>query len=217
MNTSAALAIRVWTATSCAKRVLVSVFVLSFIMAVSTPVPCQSDLERRVQDIFLYQPHSAAGEKYNRKAKLEELGSGTEVRDILLKMLRSHAHVEAGTPEYVYLLGATTMLGEMRVKEAIDPLSRLFSDQKINVSVRAFALRSLGQIDPEANKQLLLTTLANSSADHLIRGFAAEALANTNDAQVLKVIERSSREEQNATVRRKLEEAAQKLRAKSKS
>lgn len=193
---------------------LIPVFVLSLIIAAGAPSPCQSSLESKVRDVLLYQPHSDAGEKYNRKAKLEELGSRTEVQAILLKMLEAHAHAEAGTTEYVYLLGATTMLGELRVKDAVVPLSRLFSDQGVNVSVRAFALKSLGQIDAIANKQLLLASLADPAADQLIRGYAAEGLANTNDPQVLKVIERYSRSEQNAAVRKKLEDAAQKLRAR---
>jgi HEAT repeat protein len=75
------------------------------------------------------------------------------------------------------------------------------------------AARSLGQIDPEANKQTLLGALATS--DHyLVRVYAAEALGKTRDAEVLKALERIGREEKDSYVRGEFEKAASALRAK---
>lgn len=193
------------------------VFILSMVLITYTPVRCQSDLKERVQRVLLYQTHADPGEKYKKKTMLKELGREAEVQAILLKMVEEHKHSEPGTEEYQYLLGATLILGEMRAKQAIDSLSRLVSDQNVSGTVRASAIRSLGKIDAKASKELLLTALANVSADRLIRIFAAEALAKTDDSQVLRVMERYSHEEENAYVRQKLEKAVQELRARVQS
>ena len=186
---------------------------LTLMLSSHLPVLCQTNLEAQVRKV-LRNEHGTDDEGFDKKSRLEQVGSKAEVGTILLNLLEQNKYAQPGTEGYKYLIGATSLLGNLQVHEAAKPLSRIFSDRKINTSARAFALRSLGQIDAEANKRLLLTAMADPSADYLIRSFAAEALADTNDPQVLKAVERRIREEQNQTVRRKLEETAQKLRAK---
>ena len=197
------------------KSIFVPIITLFLTLAVCAPAQCQTDLEKRIQMSLLYQPME--GENYNAKAKIEQLGQSEEVKSILLEMLERYKNSELGTEEYLYFAGATRMLGELKEKRAIELLTQILFDQQINKGVRAYAARSLGQIDPVRNKQSLLKALANASDYFGIRIEAAEALATTKDPQVLKVLERYSREERDVYVKQKFEKAAQDLRAKIRS
>jgi HEAT repeat protein len=115
--------------------------------------------------------------------------------------------------EELYLDGAVYMLGELKVKEAEENLSRILLDRTADRRTRAWAAKSLGQIDAEANKNILLEALRPHNY-HLIRINAAEALANTKDRNVLRTLEAYSREERDDYVRQRLQKATDKLRAK---
>lgn len=195
------------------KNMVIWAVTLSVALAACLPAMAQSDLETKIERIFLYQPVYA--EKYDRRTKIEELGRAEEVQAILLKMLIKYKYSEPETKEAGYLTGATWMLGAMEVKQAVGPLSQMLFDRKVHENVRALAARSLGQIDPEGNKQSLLKALANVSDYHLTRIYAAEALAKTKDAQVLTALERYSREERDPYVRQKFEKAAKELRTRT--
>lgn len=176
------------------------------------PTQCQTDIEKRIQMILLYQP--IEGENYNAKAKIAQLGQIENVKSILLEIVGKYKQSEPGTEEYLYFAGAIRMLGELKEKRAIELLTQILFDQHINKGVRAYAARSLGQIDPERSKQSLLKALANKSDYFGVRVEAAEALATTRDRQVLKALERHSCEEKDSFVRQKLETAAKELRAR---
>lgn len=197
------------------KGILVYVVALSVWVAICEPVQAQSDLEKEVQMIFLR--HVGEGEKYDKKAKLEELGHKDEVQTILLNMLTKYKYSRPGTAEFLYLNGSTWMLGAMGVKQSIPPLSNVLVDQRIDPTIRALALRSLGQIDVHENKKLLIRELTNKSNDHLIRVFAAEALAKTKDLKVLRILERCISEERDSHVREKFARSAQELKENLKS
>lgn len=186
------------------------------VLAMHLPVQSQSDpdLERKVEAILRYQPRIDAGEKYDTKAKLEELGHEEEVKAILLRMLTQYKYSEAETLQFVYLNAATWMLGAMKVKQAEAPLSQILFDPGVHENVRALAARSLGQIDAEANKQVLMRALANVSDYFAVRVYAAEGLAKTKDPEALKALERYSREERDPYVREAFQKAAQEVRAK---
>lgn len=189
------------------KDIIVLVSVLAAVLTVCVPVQGQSDLERKIAEIFLYQPRE--GEQYDAKNKVEQLGSPGEVKAVLLRMLTEHKHSKPGTKEFLYLVGATQALGEIKEIQAADALSWFLFDQNVDRVVRALAVKSLGQIDPEGNKDLLLRVMADVPGHPLTRIYAAEALAKTKDPQVAEALIRYSREEQDAYVRGKLEKAAQ--------
>lgn len=190
-------------------RNVLGTIVVYLIMAVSLPIYGQSDLERKIEMIFRYQPME--GEKYDAKAKIEELGSRNEVGGILLGMLKKYKHSEPGSMESIYLNGATWMLGEFKDQRATNLLSQMLFDTKTHENVRALAARSLGQIDAEGNKRLLLKALANKDDYFQIRVYAAEALGKTKDSEVLKALEKYSREETDSHVKQQFEKAAREL------
>ncbi len=188
-------------------------FSLSFLLlSASFLALAQSDLEGKVELIFLYQP--VPGETYDRKAKIEQLGSGKEVRAILLRMLTKYKNSEPGSKEYLLLAGATSMLGEMNEKQSAALLSQMLLEQKVHENIRALATRSLGQIDPEGNKQVLLKVLANKEDYFVIRVYAAEALGKTKDLEALKALEKHSSEEKDPHVKQVFEKARNELKAK---
>jgi HEAT repeat protein len=186
--------------------------ILALIMTIYLPVCSQSDLEEKIKMIFLYQPHPEAGEKYDRRAEIEKLSPKEQVRGILLVMLVNHQYATPGTEEYLYLTGATSVLGRLRDARAEDQLSSMLFDQNVHENARALAAQSLGQIDPEKNKHLFLRALGNKDDYFAIRVYAAEALAKTKDPQVLESLEQYAREETDSHVRQKLEKSAQELR-----
>lgn len=197
------------------KSVLAFSMLLLTALGVTLSANSQSDsnLEREIELIFLYQPQSDAGEKYDKPAKIKELGRDAEVKAILLNMIAKYDYSRPGTKEYLYLSGATYMLGEMGVREAARPLAQMLSDRRIHENVRAGAARSIGKIDPVRNKQVLLRALANDSEYFQVRVYAAEALANTKDPNVLEALERYARQERDDHVRQQFQKAAQALRA----
>jgi hypothetical protein len=172
----------------------------------------QSDLEEKIERVFLYE--SDRDERFNRKAKIDQIGSGGEVRTILLGMLMRYKGAEPESKEYVLLLGATNMLGEMAEAQAVAPLTRMVFDKKVHENVRAYAVRALGQIDPEGNKNALLKALANKDDYFAVRVYAAESLGKTKDVEVLKALEKYSGEETDSHVKQKFEKAAQEVRGK---
>jgi len=195
------------------KRTLISAVALSLMLAMCLAVRSQTDpdLERKIEQIFLYQARE--GVSYDKKARIEALGNTEEVKAILLKMLTKHKYAFRSL-ESRYLAGATWILGEMKAKQAAEPLSQLLFDQKVHENIRTRVARSLGQIDPVGSKPLLLKALANTTDYFGVRVEAAEALAKTKDPQALKALERYSRAERDPVVRQKFETAAKELRAR---
>jgi hypothetical protein len=179
---------------------------------IDLPVCGQSDLEDKVKAILLHEYHPRAGQQYDRKAEIEKLSPQEQVRELLLVMLEKNQYATPGTEEYLYLIGSTSVLGELRDERAEDKLASMLVDQFVHENARALAARSLGQIDPEKNKQHLLKALENKYDYFLITVYAAEALAKTKDPQVLKSLEQYAREETDSHVRQMLEKSAQELR-----
>lgn len=182
------------------------------LLLVAFSAQAQSELENKIESVFLHQP--TPGEGYDKKAKISQLGSQSEVRVVLLRMLTTYKHYEPGGKEYLLLAGATSVLGEIEEKQAVAALSQMLFDKNVHENVRAMAARSLGQIDTEGNKQVLLKALANKDDYFAVRVFAAEALGKTKDAEVLKALEKYRDEEADSHVRQKFEKAAQELKSR---
>src|SRR6266542_1018277 len=130
--------------------------VLTLTIAMQSTVQGLEDLEGKIERVFLYQPRTDVGETYNLKARIEELGPKEKVMTVLLAMISLHRNARPGTSEYLYLLGSTWVLGEMGERQAVSQLSRNLFDQDVDKDIRGFTARSLGQIDPEGSKSLLL-------------------------------------------------------------
>jgi len=198
------------------KKLYVGVLIWSFALApIRTVSPCaqgSSKLEDRIKQILLYQPD--VGEDYDIRTKITELGREIEVRQVLISFLSAYRYPE-NTMEELFLDGAVFMLGELKAKEAQGALSQILLDSTADRRTRAWAAKSLGQIDVDANKDVLLEALRPRQY-HLIRINAADALANTKDPKVLTALDRYSREERENYVRQRLQKATDKLRARLK-
>jgi HEAT repeat protein len=181
-------------------------------MLLCVSVQAQADLERKIERIFLYQP--ASEEKYDRKAKIEQLEAGNEAHSILLRMLSKYKNSEPESREFLFLVGAVSVLGEMKEGQATEALSQMLFDKKVHENARALSARALGQISPEENKSILLKALADKGDYFAIRVNAAEALGKTRDAEILRVLEKYSNEEADSHVKQKFEKAAQELKGR---
>lgn len=85
------------------KNIFVWIIALSVALTICLLVQGQTDLEQRIEQIFL--------QEHGGKDKLAQIGSGEEVQVVLLRLLVKHKHAEPGTKEYLYLRGATRALG----------------------------------------------------------------------------------------------------------
>jgi hypothetical protein len=171
---------------------------------------CQgSALEEKVRLLFMQED----GPPRDIPNDLRQLGGEREIAESLLQMASRYKHAEAGTIEFKLLRPAVSLLGELRANSANEFLSSLATDSKVHQSVRAMAIRSLGQIDSEANKQILIRAL-DPSEHPSVRINAAEGLAKTKDAEALKALERFGREEKDSYVRNEFGKAENALREK---
>jgi HEAT repeat protein len=79
---------------------------------------------------------------------------------------------------------AAQALGDLRIEEAIHPLSvALLEDEA--TEVRAFAAYSLGYLSSQDTVEPLLIALKNQNEDPGVRGHAAEGLAHKENAQIV--------------------------------
>lgn len=194
------------------KTINVCLLSVIFMCAACAQALGQTELEKQVEDILLHHALVDSGEVYDRKARIEELSPAEQTRAVLLDMLSKYRLAEPGTREYLLLGGSIRMLGEMKERRALDPLSQMLPDGNVEKNARANAARSIGQIDAAAGKRALLGAL---DADYFgIRVEAAEALAKTKDPKVVKALERRSLAEKDAHVRERMEKAARDLRAR---
>jgi HEAT repeat protein len=185
------------------------VVVLFLVMFTASGLSQGSTLEEKVRAVLM-QGMSFA----DLQGKLRQLGNENDVAAVLARFASTYRLSKEGSPEFLVLDGAVACLGELKARSANDLLSSFLTDRKIHENVRSRAARSLGQIDPEGNKQILLRALDPTVSDHyLIRVYAAEGLAKTRDAEALKAVERYSREERDSYVRQQFEKAAQAMRA----
>jgi hypothetical protein len=170
----------------------------------------QPALEDRIRSLFLLEHGVPISDL---PVKLRQLGDESETAAVLMRLASTYRYAGEGSLGFKMVNGAVVSLGVLEVKSASELLSSLCTDRKVHEDVRALAARSLGQIDPESNKQILLRALAPSE-HYLVRVYAAEGLAKTRDAEALKALERYSREEKDSYVRQQFEKTAQKLRTK---
>jgi len=166
-------------------------------------------LEGKVRALFLLEEGPTFADVPNM---LRQLGDDKETAAVLTNLASRYRDAKEQTLEFKILNGVVAVLGELRASSANELLSSLLTDRKVHENVRALAARSLGQIDPEANKQSLLKAM-DPSEHYLTRVYAAEGLARTKDPEALKSLERYGREESDSHVRQQFEKAAQAMRA----
>jgi hypothetical protein len=176
-----------------------------------------SALEGEIRDLFL-QEDSGRGDSGPTYADMPNIfrkfGNDGEIVTVLTELASKNKHAEAQSPELMILKGSVAILGEFKAASANELLIAVLTDRQVPTNARALAARSLGQIDAEKNKQILLGFLGPSE-DRSIRIYAAEALAKTNDSAALAALERIGSEERDSpSVRQRFEKAAQELRDK---
>ena len=87
-------------------------------------------------------------------------------------------------------------------------------DRRVHENVRAVAVKSLGNIDPESNKELLFRALRlNKSQYVMIRVAAAEGLAKVRDLRAVAALEHAASKESDLFVREKFDVAAKQARS----
>jgi hypothetical protein len=175
----------------------------------------QSDLEKKVQMIFLRLQCSESGPVYDRVAELRKLGDESGVRAILASMLKRYRHAAEGTTGYLYFVDSVWTAGPLGIAEVSDELRRVLFDPAVQTYVKEMAVKSLAQINLEENKQVLIRALnTNRSRNDLMRVAAAEALELTEDPEILKQIERQARRERDAFYKQRMQASANRLRTR---
>ncbi len=117
--------------------------------------------------------------------RLLDLGPAKSVSAIVLRfaMQNKDARKGDGTSAYPILIDAVFALGKLKETVGIPLLRELVMRDGISPEVEIYALQSIGEIDPDGNKGVLLGALR--SQEFPVRRAAAEALSKTNDTSVL--------------------------------
>src|SRR5215510_2746044 len=102
-----------------------------------------AELEKSIEMNFLR--YGSEGEVVSTKERIEQLGTRDEVTAVLRRMIAKYRYARERSPELRYMIGATYILGELQDKQAQDGLLLLVSDRRVDESVRAMAVRSLGK------------------------------------------------------------------------
>jgi HEAT repeat protein len=133
---------------------------------------------------------------------------------VVLHLAEQYRNAKAGqqSEEYSLLRASVFALGKLQWKAAlpllIDFVTRTDGPQEIVV----FALQSIGEIDAEGNKTVLLGAL--KSQDFFTRRIAAEALSKTNDTSVLTELEVVASQEDHLDQSRVIQVLADSMRAR---
>lgn len=192
------------------KSLLTICFMTIALLTIGTGARAQSDFEDSVKRILLTRHREYAPP--DLKDKLEALGQPQQVAKILIDIIENGKYAEDRSIQRRLCSAATIALGELKVSSAIGPLAANLKDQSVNKLIRALSARSLGEISPRESKSDLLNAFADKSNYHLIRIFAAEGLAKTRDAEVINILDKYSREENDPYVKNEFEKSAKELR-----
>jgi hypothetical protein len=122
-------------------------------------------------------------------SRLLELGPAKSVSAIVLSFAVQNKDAKKGdgTPAYPTLIDAVFALGKLKETTGLPLLRELIMREGVSPEVEIYALQSIGEIDPDGNKGVLLRAL--KSQEFPVRRAAAEALSKTNDASVLTELE----------------------------
>jgi HEAT repeat protein len=146
--------------------------------------------------------------------RLLKVGPANAVSAAVLRLAEQYKNAKAGqrSEEYSLLMTSVFALGKLQWKAAlpllIDFATRTDGPQEITV----FAIQSIGEIDAEGNKAVLLGAL--KSQDFFTRRIAAEALSKTNDSSVLTELEVAASQEDHLDQSRVIQALADSMRTR---
>lgn len=127
--------------------------------------------------------------------EFDKLGTSQEIRNVLMEMLSEFwntPYEELSSVDEFVFGNVINQLGRLREKRAVPILSKIFLD-KAHENQRYFAIRALGQIDADGNKQLLLMAIdldSSESAKFWEPALEGLALTRTPDPAVAEAVER---------------------------
>ena len=173
-----------------------------------------AESERVIKKIFLLHLDDDRTARPDRTAMIKDLAPIEEVGTVLIGMMTQYTQAKPQSMEYLYLLGSVSVLGQIKEAKAVPQLLQLAVDREAHEDACAYATRSVGQIDAEGNKNFLLRILDADREYYLMRIFAAEGLARTDDPQALAALNRHKLAERDAHVRKQFEKAAQEIEAR---
>src|SRR5262249_28410255 len=150
----------------------------------------------------------------DRTAMIKDLAPIEEVGTVLIGMMTRYRHAKPQSMEYLYLLGSVSVLGQIKEARAVSQLLQVAVDREAHADARAYATRSVLEIDAEGSKNFLLRILNANREYYLMRIFAAEGLARTDDTQALAALNRHKLVERDAYVRKQFEKTAQEIKAR---
>ena len=173
-----------------------------------------AEYERVIKKILLLQNCDDRIKGPDKTAMIKDLGTIGELGTILIGMMTRYRFAKPETMEYLYLEGSLFILGQMKEARAVPQLLQLAIDRKAHENVRAQATKSVGQIDAEGNKNFLLRILNASREYYLMRIYAAEGLARTDDPKALIALNRHTLAERDTHVREQFKKAAHEIKAR---
>jgi hypothetical protein len=123
------------------------------------------------------------------EARLLKLADAGTISDILLDFATKYKAALPTETEYSYLVKSVFALGKLRGLRAVPMLADIVRSPTAVGNTKIFAIKSIGEIDPTGNLNLLLELLKAPADGPSIRYAAAQALAKTDDPAILTELE----------------------------
>ena len=147
-------------------------------------------------------------------ARLLRIGPANSVSAVVLGLAEQYKNARSGehSVEYLLLTRSVFALGKLQAAAAVPLLIDLVTRTDGPQEVAVLAIQSIGEIDAEGNKTVLLGAL--KSQDFFTRRIAAEALSKTNDPSVLTELEVAASQEDHLEQSRAIQALADSMRAR---
>ena len=179
-------------------KVILILFLIAQVCLGQLNAPQLAEVEERVLDALriIEPPDSGI------LGVVKAAGPPDLVKAAVLKILDESYPV---TPnKRLALLRAIGVIGGLRYREAIPKIQLVLRDGSLSQATRMSAARTLGRIDPEGSKEVLLAAFdACAPLEFQVRIAIAEALAETRDRNVLAKLETWARGEPQGSFERK--------------
>jgi hypothetical protein len=158
---------------------MISVPLSSGFQQVDSPPSLEERLEKEL-DIQYYD------EAPPLRERLLKLGDPQAVSSALLEIAERYKAARTPGRELRYLVDAIFALGKFRERRAMPLLFEIAEIADDPLGLKIFAVQSIGEIDPDGAKSVLLELLKNPGP---IRYTAAEALSKTDDPAMMRELE----------------------------
>lgn len=191
------------------RRLSLLLFVTPIFLAGADEKPSLADQVIRELRVVYYDDVDSPPPIHQRLLKL---GNAKAIVPILISIAEANATAQEYEPGARLLSASVFALGKIGDRQGTEVVARIARSGQTPDSIRIYAVQSIGELDPEGHRDLLVGELSSKSFS--IRRAAAEGLAKTNDKSALMELDVAASREPSSGARRRLQELADGMRTR---